>query len=216
MGAAGGGVDHLLAVAVVGGDDRATALALDGVENPPAADIDGLDGFDGGGENAGVADHVAVGEVDDDHVVNVGVHAPHDFLADFIGAHFGFLVIGTHLGAGDDLAVLEREGRLAIVIEKKCHVRKFFGFGRAELFEVSVGENFAKDVLHLGRLGIGDVDGEACFVGRHRGVVKLQFLPAVKAGEIVEDEGLGDLARAVTAVVVEDDRVAIADCGAGR
>jgi len=71
VGAAGGGVDHLFAVAVVGGDDGAAALALDGVEDPAAADIDGFHGLNCGGENAGVADHVSVGEVDHDHVVQI-------------------------------------------------------------------------------------------------------------------------------------------------
>ena len=215
MGAAGGGVDHLLAVAVVGGDDGAAALSLDGVEDSAAADIDGFDGLNGGGENAGVADHVAVGEVDDDHVINFGIHALDHLIADFESAHLGFLVVGADFGAGDDLAVLKREGSLAVVVEEKSHMGKFFGFGRAELFEVSVGDNLAKNTLHLGRLGIGDVDGEAFFIGRHSGVVEVELLTTVEAGEVVENEGLGDLARTVATVVVENDRIAIADGGAG-
>ena len=69
--AAGGGVDHLLAVAVVGGDDRDAALPLDRVQDPADADVDVLDRLDRGGEHAGVADHVAVGEVHDEQVVAV-------------------------------------------------------------------------------------------------------------------------------------------------
>src|SRR5205823_3303720 len=66
--AAGVGVDHLFAVAVVGGDDRRAALPGDRVENAAADDVGVLDGLDRRREDAGVADHVAVGEVDDDQI----------------------------------------------------------------------------------------------------------------------------------------------------
>jgi len=83
------------------------------------------------------------------------------------------------------------------------------------MFEIFIGQNLAEDVFDFGRLGEGDVDGKALLVGGHCRVVKLQFLPAVKAGEVVEDEGFGDFARPIAAIVVEKDRVAVADGGAG-
>ncbi len=66
--AAGGGVDEHLGVAVVGGDEQASAALFDRLIDAVELGVDGLDGADGGFELAGVADHVGVGEVDDDDV----------------------------------------------------------------------------------------------------------------------------------------------------
>ena len=65
VGAVVDGVPHLFAVAVVGGDDEGAALGQYRVDEFADAVVDDFDGFDGGGEFAGVSDHVAVGEVDD-------------------------------------------------------------------------------------------------------------------------------------------------------
>ena len=57
---AGLGVAHQLAIAVVGGDQQRAARLGDGVGDAAQAGIDGFDRLDGGGEAAGVADHVGV------------------------------------------------------------------------------------------------------------------------------------------------------------
>lgn len=45
-----------------------------------------------------MADHVAVGEVDDDEVVLVFPDGLVEFVLDFIGAHFGLEVVCGNLG----------------------------------------------------------------------------------------------------------------------
>ena len=65
---AGDGIDHGLAVAVIGGDDPDGVALLDGLVDAGELAVDGLDGLDGRGQNAGVADHVGIGEVGDHHV----------------------------------------------------------------------------------------------------------------------------------------------------
>ena len=62
------GVDEHLGVAVVGGDEEAAAALADGLIDAAELAVDGFDGADGGFHLAGVADHVGVGEVDDDDV----------------------------------------------------------------------------------------------------------------------------------------------------
>ncbi len=59
------------------------------------------------------------------------------------------------------------------------------------------------------------MDGQALFVGGHRDVVEIEFLAALEAFEVVHDERPGQFSRAVAAVVVEDERIAVTDGGAG-
>ena len=68
VGAAGGGVNEHFCVAVVGGDEHAAALGAEGLVDSTEAGVYGFYGADGGRDLAGVADHVCVGEVDDDDV----------------------------------------------------------------------------------------------------------------------------------------------------
>ena len=63
------GLEHVVAVAVVGGDDAGAADALDRRDHVAEAAVDLLDRLDGGGDDAGVTDHVRVGEVDDAEAV---------------------------------------------------------------------------------------------------------------------------------------------------
>ena len=58
-------LEHLVGVAVVGGDDARAALGVDRLDDPAEALVDGLDRRDRRLDHAGVADHVGVGEVDD-------------------------------------------------------------------------------------------------------------------------------------------------------
>jgi hypothetical protein len=139
---AGRGVDHLLAVPMVGGHDGRATLAMHRRQDPADAFVHDLDGFHGRLQHAGVAHHVAVGEVDDDLVVRSRIDAPHDLVAHAIGAHLGHLIVrrqrravGAELGRGDDLPILAGEGLLAVVVEEERHVRKFFRLGRAELLQ---------------------------------------------------------------------------------
>ena len=58
-------LEHLVGVAVVGGDEQRAAGVLDDPTTLAEARVDGLDRGDRGRDDAGVADHVGVGEVDD-------------------------------------------------------------------------------------------------------------------------------------------------------
>ena len=61
-------LDHVVGVAVVGGDQAGAAARAHGVADAAEAGVDRLDRRDGGRQHAGVADHVGVGEVDDHEV----------------------------------------------------------------------------------------------------------------------------------------------------
>ena len=106
---AGHGVDHLLGVAVVGGDQSDAAGLRHRRDDAADAGVDGLDGLDRGVEDARVPDHVAVGEVEDDHVVLARRDALLELVGDLEGAHLRLQVVGRDLGRRDEAAVLARQ-----------------------------------------------------------------------------------------------------------
>lgn len=85
-------VAHGFAVAVVGGDEELTTEGEDFFADFGDALVDGFAGFDGGIDDAGVTDHVGVGEVEDDEVVVAEL--VEDGFGDFGGGHFRFEVVG--------------------------------------------------------------------------------------------------------------------------
>ena len=88
------GLEHLLAVAVVGGDDQRPALLVDGRDDLAEAGVRLLDRRDGGRDHAGVADHVGVGEVDDPEAVAVLTPVLGEGLGRGGRAHLRLVVVG--------------------------------------------------------------------------------------------------------------------------
>ncbi len=106
MRAAGLGIAHHLAVAVVGDDEeRATGFA-DRVSDAAKPGIDRLDRLDRGRQTAGVPDHVGIGVVQDDQVVFAGTDRLDRFVRELGRRHFRLQVIGRDLWRGDHNAVL--------------------------------------------------------------------------------------------------------------
>ena len=68
-------LEELLGVAVVGGDEAHAAALVDRVDDAAEARVGRLDRLDGRRDDAGVADHVRVREVDDDEAVRRPVSA---------------------------------------------------------------------------------------------------------------------------------------------
>ncbi len=140
-------IEHQFGVAVVGGDQHFTAGLLDGRQDAAERGVDRLDRLDGGIEVAGMADHVRVGQIADDHVVVVAF----DGLGDFVGhhgrAHLGLQVIGAHVGRrGHENAILELERFLDAAVEEEGDVGVLLGFGDAQLVQPARGDVGAEHV----------------------------------------------------------------------
>ena len=112
-------VHHLFGVAVVGGDEGAAAGVQHSGDHLIHAGIHSLNGLDSSLEHAGVADHIAVCEVQDDHIVLAAFDALDALGSDFGGAHLGLQVVGGNLGAGDDAAILALVGSLHAAVEEE-------------------------------------------------------------------------------------------------
>ena len=200
---------------MVGGQEDHTACVQHGVGDFADALVNSLNGLDSGIKHAGVADHIAVGEVQDDDIILAALDAGLALVGDLIGAHLGLQVVGGNLRAGDDLAVLALAGLLDAAVEEEGHMGVFLGLGNAQLGLAVGGQVLAQGVLQLN----GGIRNLA--VG-HRGVVLghadivdlLAAAAALKAGEGVIAEDAGHLAGTVGAEVHEDDGVAIFNAAA--
>ena len=82
-------VDHLVGVAVVCGDKRHAVHLADSGNNLTNAVVNSLNSLNSRLKNACVTNHVAVGEVEDDHIVNSAVNSVNQLILDLISAHLG-------------------------------------------------------------------------------------------------------------------------------
>ena len=112
-------VHHLFGIAVVGGDEGAAAGVQYSGNHLIHAGIHSLNSLDRSLEYASVADHIAVGEVQDDHIVLAALDALDALGSDLGGAHLGLQVVGGNLGAGDNAAVLTLVGSFHAAVEEE-------------------------------------------------------------------------------------------------
>jgi hypothetical protein len=143
VGAAGFGVAHQFAIAVVGGDQQAPPCAMASAIAAQTG-IHRFHRLDRGGQAAGMADHVRVGEVQDDHVVLAGVDRGDRFVGQFGGGHFRLQIVGGDFRGGDHDAVLTGLGVFLAAVEEIGDVRIFFRLGHAQLGAPACGDDLAQ------------------------------------------------------------------------
>ena len=206
---AGHHVFHLLDVAVVGGDQCFAADPVQGFDDAADAFVQAFDRLDRRLEHAGVADHVAVGVVDDDHVEALVVDGFDDPVGDFRRAHLRLQVVGGHLRRRNQDAFLAGEGLFAATGEEEGDVGVLLGLGDAQLGLAVVGQVLAEHVgQRLG--GEGGRGGNACRVlGEHDEAGQLRHAGPLEAIEVGFDEGAGQFAGAVCAEIHEHHGIAI-------
>src|SRR5690606_34736017 len=90
----GTGIGHLFDVAMVSGDQRFAADLVQRGLDAAYALVQAFHGLDRGLEHPGVANHVAVGVVDDNDVVTLLLDGLDNAVGDLGGAHFWLQVIG--------------------------------------------------------------------------------------------------------------------------
>ena len=203
---AGFGVPFHFGVAVVGGDKQAALPSSDGAPDLVETSINSGDGFSGGLVVAGVADHVAVGEIEDDKLV-AGLDAVDDGVGDGLGRHFrvGLELFGFE--GGDEEELFAGAFGFAAAVKKVSNVGVFFGLGDVDLGDARFGEDVGEGVGKFGQ-GKGDGNRQASFVLGHGDDLDLWVILAGEVGEIWQGEGFGDLAGAGLAGVGKDQGVA--------
>jgi hypothetical protein len=204
-------IPHLLRVAVVGADERAAADAFERREQFRDTPVGHLDGLDRRGQRTGVAHHVGIGEVDHDQPVLAGENRFLGYTRHLGGRHLRLQVVGRNLGARRTRPLLTRERILAVVVEEKRHVRVLLRLRATELPQARVAHDFAEDVLQRLRLRRDHVHRQAALVLRHGRVIEVELRAALELLEAVDHKGPRDFARPVAPVIIEKDRIAVAD-----
>jgi hypothetical protein len=202
-------VEHLLCVAVVGGDEERVAALLALLVNL----ADGLVGLGAGNDGSVVdtsmANHVGGSKVVHEELELALLDALAQLVSDSHGAHLGLLVIGGDAGRGDHVSDLVVELDLDTTVEEESDVGVFLRLGNVALVNLLLREPLGEDVVHgLGSKGEGE--GVVGLVAGHCGDVHVGGVGEVglRAAVLVADE-LGDLADAVGAVVEEEESVVV-------
>src|SRR4029077_12387741 len=197
-------LEHVVAVAVVGGDDAGAAPGRDRGDDLAEAGVDRFDRGHRGGDHARVADHVGVCEADDPEAVLAGAPVLDEGVGRRPGAHLRLVVVGRNVARRFDQAVLlPLQLLLATAVEEVGDVGVLLGLGDVQLAAAGLGDGLGQGRLRP-LLREGDRVGPAFAVGGHRRQV--EHRPAA-ARELVEarlGEGTGQLAGPVGAEVDED------------
>ena len=202
-------VQHLLGVAVVGGDEEGVAALLALLVNL-ANSLVGLGaGNDGSVVDTGVADHVRGSEVVHEELKLALLDALTELVGNSHGAHLGLLVVGRDARGRDHVSVLVVELDLDTSVEEESDVGVLLGLGDVALVDLLLGKPLGEDVVH-GLGSKGEREGVVGLVAGHGGDVHVGGVGEVGLGAavLVADE-LGDLADTVAAVVEEEEGIVV-------
>src|SRR5690606_32162135 len=147
VGLAGLFVQHLLDIAVVGGNQGLAANFFQCLGNPFQAAVQTFRRFLGGFKAARVADHVAVGVVHHEQVVLAALDGFDQLVGYFRCTHFRLQIIGGHLGGGHQDPVFAGVGLFAAATEEESDVGVFFRFGNSQLGLALAGQVLPQAVL---------------------------------------------------------------------
>ena len=147
--------EHLVGVAVICRDERGAALGENRLDHMEQSVIDCLDRSGRSLDHARVANHVAVGVVDDVDIGRVIVNRLLERLGDEWFGHFGLQIVGRDLGTGDELALLPLLGLLNTAVEEEGDMGVLLGLRDVELVQALQGKQVCQGVFRE-RLGKGD------------------------------------------------------------
>ncbi len=161
------GFEHLLGVAVVGGDEADAPERVGRLDDAPERRVGCLNGADDGRDHSGMPDHVGVCEIDDAEAVSVGERCS-DLLGDDRRGHLGSEVVARHVaGRRNENPLFAIPRGLVAAVEEIGHVCVLLGLGSVELAQTGRAQHLGErggDVLFLERDRRDDVLG----VSRHR------------------------------------------------
>ncbi len=143
----GFGINHLFAVSVIGGDDSSSIHLLDRADDPAKATVNRFDCFDRRRQISCVADHVAVGEIDDVNIGFARFQRTTDFLRHHKSAHLRLLIVSRNVRRWNQNSAFARIFLLGAAAEKVSNVSVLFGFGDSQIADVVRGQHIRQRVF---------------------------------------------------------------------
>ena len=204
-------VDHLISVAVIGGQKQLPAGGQDFRDDAAHTGVDCLDRLDGRLEMAGMSDHVGVGKVEDDTIVFRRSDGLDDLIRHGEGAHFRLQIVSGHLRRRNQQTILMRIRLFDPAVKEEGHVRILFRLRDAQLPEALSRKVFAEGIFdRFRRKGHADARHRRVIL-RHADVAEIFYLRstgvAVETVKILIDEATGDFPRPVGPEIAEDHAV---------
>ena len=156
-------LEHLFAIAMVGSDEGDAPHLAGGFHHLSHATIHRLHRQARSFVDAGMPDHIAVGEVEDDDIIVAAFNPFHAGSSYFVGGHIRLHVIGSHLRRWDEHTILSGEHSFHAAIEEEGHMGILFRLCNAQLGQPQLGDVLPKDIFqcftgvghfHVGHTGI--------------------------------------------------------------
>jgi hypothetical protein len=190
-------VEHLLCVAVVGGDEEGVAALL-ALLVDLADSLVGLGaGNDGSVIDTSVANHVGGSKVVHEELELALLDTFAQLVGDSHGAHLGLLVVGGDAGRGNHVSNLVVELDLDTTVEEEGDVGVLFRLSDVALVNLLLCEPLGEDVVH-GLRSEGEGEGVVGLVAGHCGDVHVGGVGEVGLGAaVLVADKLGNLADTV-------------------
>ena len=144
--------EHLVGVAVVGGDDECVIVFLDYREKSCKCKVNCFDTDSRCIEIAGVSNHISVGIIATDEAVFTGFDCVDDLIGDFCRFHPRTL-IERHFVGGDFFPNFECVAEFfgAVTVPEIRHVTVLLRFGNSVRLHAVIDEKFAERIFDLRR-----------------------------------------------------------------
>ena len=126
-------VYHLLAVSVIRADKQYTVRLLYSLNSGSHALIHGLYRGNGCRDHTGMANHIRVCKVDDDHIILAGTDCFIQLRTHFGSAHLRLQVIGCNRGGLHEDTILILVGLLDTAVEEEGYMRVLLCLGKSKL-----------------------------------------------------------------------------------
>src|SRR5574344_25015 len=156
--------------------------------------------------DSGMADHVTIREIEDDHIFFLGTDCRAELVGNLDCAHLGLQVVGCHLRRIDKNAVLMLERSLAPAIEKEGDVGVFLCLGDTQLISASPGNSFSESILDFFLVKEDMESGEGGIVGSKAAVIQRNGVHTLIRHSIL-CQHIGKLAGTVVAEIEEYHRI---------
>ena len=138
---------HFFRIAVIRRNKCSATVLQHTFHHTTDALVHGSDSLFRCGNNACVPHHIAVGVVENHHIVLALFNFHNGTLAHFVSAHFRLQIVGGNLGGSNKHTAFVFVGGFHSAVEEESYVSVLFRFGNTQLCFAQFGKIFAQSVF---------------------------------------------------------------------
>ena len=198
---------HAFTISVVGSYDNRASFCKNRISDSTYAFIHSLPGLDDCIKNTGMAHHIGIGKIADNHVILASGNSLQELISYLISTHFRLQIVGCYFRRMCQYSVLTFKGGLIGVVKKEGHMCVFLCLGTSQLLEAVIAEDLSEDIFMPNR--------RKCYfkltiiiISCKAYIFYIKFM-SLKSLEIRISKGMGDLSCSVEPEVEVDHCVAV-------